>query len=355
MIITASDLKHALKKLSPIKTDVFRFEGDTISAQDSDAIVVVPGPKFAEPFSVHGKKLSSTVNRMSGEIDISQSGNSLVLKSAKARVELETQKIKPVTVALFPETFATFDLAEFKKALALASASASPAKSQPYGGCVQIQSLPPGLNDPGPLFPGYRIVGTDSVVLTVVNVPQPIPFDMKGLINLTAAAVVQIMDGDKLEIGESDTHLQFRSGTTTIHASKPVQAYPNFGILLSKNSSVQIKFNPQEWLSALRTVEPLIDEEKDDGVVSLKFRENVVQWSTVGVGNLASDESGYEQLEPDPIFETKDFDLRLKAKYLSGFLSKAGPEAILGVTDGPVRLESGNVVVLTMPIGGGAK
>jgi hypothetical protein len=57
-------------------------------------------------------------------------------------------------------------------------------------------------------------------------------------------------------------------------------------------------------------------------------------------------------LEPDPIFEPREFDLRLTAKYLPGFLSKAGTEATLGITDGPVRLESENVVVLTMPIGG---
>ena len=43
--------------------------------------------------------------------------------------------------------------------------------------------------------------------------------------------------------------------------------------------------------------------------------------------------------------------MKLTAKYLSGFLSKAGSDATLGVTDLPVRLESDNVVMLTMPGG----
>ena len=349
MIIPATDLKHALKKLQPVKTDVFRFDAGTIVAQDSDAIVVVPGPKFEGAFNTNSKKLSAIINRMSGQVEIAQQEKSIVLKSAKARVELEIQPVKPVTLPSFPTPSVEFKLSEFKKALALAVSSASTAKSAAFGGSVQLQSLPLGLEDATP--PGYRIVGTDSIVLTVVTVLEPVPFDMKGLLNLTAASIVQIMDGDKLEIGESDTHLQIRSGTTTVYASKPVQAYPNFDVLLAKKPSTKVGFKSAEWLNALRTVEPLIDEEKDGGRVSLQFRENVVQFLNVGIGNTASDEASYEQLEPDDPFETKEFSLKLTAKYLSGFLSKAGSDATLGVTDLPVRLESDNVVMLTMPGG----
>lgn len=349
MKFQASELKKALKHLAPVKTDSFRFDADTIVAQDSDAIVVVPGPKFEGAFNTNSKKLSAIINRMSGQIEITQQEKSIVLKSAKARVELEIQPVKPVTLPSFPTPSVEFKLSEFKKALALAVSSASTAKSAAFGGSVQLQSLPLGLEDTTPR--GYRIVGTDSIVLTVVTVLEPVPFDMKGLLNLTAASIVQIMDGDKLEIGESDTHLQIRSGTTTVYASKPVQAYPNFDVLLAKKPSIKVGFKSAEWLNALRTVEPLIDEEKDGGRVSLQFRENVVQFLNVGIGNTASDEASYEQLEPDDPFETKEFSLKLTAKYLSGFLSKAGSDATLGVTDLPVRLESDNVVMLTMPGG----
>jgi hypothetical protein len=98
-------------------------------------------------------------------------------------------------------------------------------------------------------------------------------------------------------------------------------------------------------------VESLIDEEKDKGAISLQFRENVVQFLNVGIGNVASDEAPYEQLDPDPVFEPKEFSLKLTAKYLSGFLSRAGADATLSITEHPIRLESDGVVVLTMPIG----
>jgi hypothetical protein len=351
MKFQASELKHALKKLSPVKTDFYRFDGDTIVAQDSEATVVVPWPRFEKPFTIAAKKLSAVINRSSGEVEAALQDRSLILKSGKkAQVELEIQIVKSVTLPNFPDTFLSLDLPAFKKAVSLAAASASTAKSAAFGGSVQIQSIPMGIEDTIP--PGYRVVGTDSIVLTVATVRETIPYDVKGLINLTAAAVVQLMDGPKIEIGESNTHLQLRSGDTTVYASKPVQPYPNFDVLLVKPPVTKIKLNPPEWLSALRTLEPLIDEEKDKGAITLQFKENVVQYRNIGVGNIATDEASYEQLEPDPFFEPKEFSLNLTAKYLSGFLNKAGDDATLAVTDGPIRLESGNVVVLTMPAKG---
>jgi hypothetical protein len=351
MKFQASELKHSLKKLAPVKTDFYRFDGDTIVAQDSEATVVVPGPRFEKPFTITAKKLSAVINRSSGEVEATLGERSLTLKSGKkAQVELEIQIVKPVTLPSFPETFLSLDLPNFKKVLSLAVASASTAKSAAFGGVVQIQSLPMGIEDNQP--PGYRVVGTDSIVPTVAEVREAIPYEAEGLINLTAAAVVQIMDGPKIEIGESDTHLQLRAGDTIVYASKPVQAYPRFDVLLVKPSLMKIKLNPQDWLSALRTLEPLIDEEKDKGVISLHFSENVVQWKSVGVGNIASDESEYEQLEPDPFFEPKEFTLNITAKYLSGFLNKAGDDATLSLTDAPIRMESRNMVVLTMPARG---
>jgi hypothetical protein len=340
MNIPASDFKKLLKKLQPVKTETYRFDCDGICAQDSDVLVVVDGPKFGGTFNLNGKKLSAVVNRMSGSIDIAQSGNKLTLKSAKAVVDLEIQPVKPVTLPESPKEWLSFEPAAFKKALAVAAASASPAKSAAFGGVVQIQNL----------SEGYRIVGTDSIVLTVASVPKPVP-QFKTLLNLTAAAIVQIMDGPEITIDDTDKYLVIKSGDTTIYASKPVQKYPNFDPLLDFPTTFKIGFKPAEWLSALRTVESLIDEEEDKGAISLHLADGVVKCLNVGIGNVASDEAPYEQLDPDPVFDPREINLKLTAKYLSGFLSRAGTEATLGITEKPIRLESDGVVVLTMPIG----
>lgn len=354
MNITAADLKRQLKKLSPVKTESYQVGPHGISAQDSDVWVIVESPLsgLGDTCSVSGKKLSSVISRMSGTIDINQAEKSIVLKSAKARVELEIQRIKPISLPPAPEKTVSFYPDEFKKALSVAVASASPAKSAAFGGVVQLQSLPLGLEETAPS--GYRIVGTDSIVLVVVHRNQELPFEFNSLINLSAAAVVQIMDGDEILIGETNEKLYVKSGDTTVFASKPVQKYPNFDVILNMTPKMKFGFEPENWLSALRTIEPLIDD-ADEGAITMQFADGVVQWKNIGVGSTASDESAYEQLDPDPVFEpTTVSNLKVYANYLSGFLSKAGKTATLGLIakEKPIRLESDGVVVLTMPVAG---
>jgi DNA polymerase III sliding clamp (beta) subunit (PCNA family) len=288
---------------------------------------------------------------MSGQIDAEQSGNKLTLKSAKAVVELEIQPIQLVKLPEDAKNSVVFEVAGFKKALAVAFASASPAKSAAFGGAVQLQSQPLDIHNDGPLPQSYRIVGTDSIVLTVATVLQQVPKPFKTLINLTAASIVQIMDGPEVTMGDTEKYLVIKSGDTTVYAAKPVQKYPDFDKLLAMLPTIKFKLNPQEWLSALKTVEALLDEEQDKGAIALHLVDGVVQFRNIGVGHVASDEASYEQLEPDSVFDPKDLTLKLNAKYLSGFLNRAGAEATLGITEHPVRLESEGVVVLAMPIG----
>lgn len=345
MIIQASDFKRTLKSLSPVRTEVYRFDMDGVIAQDSDVLVVVPVPTFGSTFNIQGKKLAQVINRMSGQIEISQTEKKLTLKSAKAVVDLEIQPVKSVPLPDPAKHSLTLDLPAFKKALATAAASASPAKSAAFGGVVLLQNLPLGIEED--LSSRYRVTGTDSIVLTVATVKEPVGLQFRSLLNLTATQIVQIMDGDKIEIGDTDKYLILKSGATTVYASKPVQKYPDFDKLLALPAPTKFSLKPEEWVSALRTVEPLIDE---TGAVGLHFLDGVVQFSSVGVGSTASDEAGYEQIEPDSVFDPKEVRLKLVAKYLSGFLSKAGPDATFGVTENSIRLESGNVVVLTMPV-----
>jgi DNA polymerase III sliding clamp (beta) subunit (PCNA family) len=350
MNIAAADLKRLLKKLNPVKTDTYRFDVDGIIAQDSDVIVAVQGPSFGGTFNINGKNLSRTVGRASGQINIEQTGNKLILTWAKAKVELEIQPVKSVPLPELNATAISFSAAELKKALNLTLPSANPAKSAAGGGVVQLQSLPLRLE--AEEIPGYRVVGTDLIVMTIAQVLKPVPFEFKFPLNLTAAAIVQIMDGESVSIQDTAKYLVLKSGDTTVYASKPVQKYPDFDPLLAMKPTVTFGFKTEEWLNALRTVEPLIDDEKDKGAVIVHFDENVVQFKNNGVGSTAVDEATYEQLDPDPVFDPKEITLKLTAKYLSGFLSRAGSEATFSITEKPIRLESDGVVVLTMPFGG---
>ena len=175
MNIAAADLKRLLKKLNPVKTDTYRFDVDGIIAQDSDVIVAVQGPSFGGTFNINGKNLSRTVGRASGQINIEQTGNKLILTWAKAKVELEIQPVKSVPLPELNATAISFSAAELKKALNLTLPSANPAKSAAGGGVVQLQSLPLRLE--AEEIPGYRVVGTDLIVMTIAQVLKPVPFE----------------------------------------------------------------------------------------------------------------------------------------------------------------------------------
>ena len=353
MIITAAELKKTLKVFAPIKTESYQIGEHGVSASDSDAWVIADSPLsgLGGCFSVNGKKLSQVVNRMSGQIEIERQDKLLSLKSARAKIELEIQNIKPLKIPEASGKTLTSSLSDFKKAVALGVASASPNKSAAFGGVVQIQSLPLGIEDVSPS--GYQIIGTDSQVLTVVTISNPIPFELKVLLNLEAAAVVQLMDGTDLTLSESNTHLYLAVPGTRLFVSKSVQQYPDFSRHLASQPKLKFKFNPEEWLSAMKTVEPLMDETVDQGGISVHLSDSVVVFSNISVGSTAQDEAGYEQVDPDPIFEPATVkNLKVRAKYLSGFLAKATGETTMGLIDknSPIRLESGNVQALMMPL-----
>jgi hypothetical protein len=350
MNVQAPELKAALRKLAPVKTETYQIGDGTISAQDqAEGTVVQKSPLtgLSPAFNLSGKKLASVVSRMSGQIEVTRGDKSLTLKSAKARIELEIQTAKPIAVPVDPERWLQLPAADFKRNLALAASAASPAKSAAFGGVVLLQSLPVGLEQAFPA--GYRAVGTDSIVLTVANQPLDLPFEFSYLLNLTAAGIVQLMDTDVIEVGETNTALHVRGGGTAIYATKPVQKYPEFSSFLALPALTKLRLEPAELLAALRTVEPLMDEAVDQGQISLQFSDGVVYCRSIGdSGSRAQDEAPYEQLEPDPVFEPKEHNLKLLAKYLIGFLSKAQGVTTLSITERPVRLEADGMVVLAM-------
>ena len=348
----AAELKKSLKVFAPVRTESYQIGEHGISAQDPDLWVVADSPLsgLGDCFSVNGKKLSQVVNRMGGQIEIAREEKLLTLKSAKAKVDLEIQNIKPLKIPETPGANTAVRLSEFKKTLSAATASVNTNKSTPYGGVVQVQSLPSGIEDE--IAPGYRIIGTDGAVLTVAVVNDYAVSEFRFLLNLAAAGVVQLMDGDHMVFADTNAHIFLQVPGLRVFASKPSKVYPAFDALLAIPSKLKFSFKPEEWLAALKTVEPLIDD-VDQGAIGLHFGEGVVQFSSIGIGSRAEDEAEYEQLDPDPIFQPVTVsNLKVSAKLLSGFLSKAGPEATMGLVEKskPVRLESGNVTSLIMPM-----
>jgi len=354
MIISSTELKQTLKKLSGVKTEQYVFGSHGISARDSDVWVVVASPlSELGSFSLLGKKLTQVANRMSGQVEITRTEQSLVLKSAKARIELEVKDARP---QVFPKanenglTFAGDAAVKFKKSLALAAASVDSQKSRWCGDIVHFESLAMGIEDE--FAPGYRLVGTDEKVLTVVSEPGGSFPQFSHLLSLAACGFVQIMEGE-IRFREAGTCTLIQSPGLDVYASKPLKVYQPIERILAVTPILKFSFKPEEWLAAYRTVEPLLEEEEEeDGgarPVTLHFADGVVQFSTSGTGTNGSDESVYDQVEPDPLFDPQEITLVVNADHLSGFLSKVTGEATLAFTamNKPLKYESGGLQTLT--------
>ena len=355
MKIPAAELKKSLKLLSPVHTEDFHIGPHGIAAKDSDVWVVVDSPlSELGSFTVNGKSLSRVVSRMAGTVELTADELSLTLRSTKAEIRLETKPAKPPVLPAKPENILTLNTAEFKKAVSLAVGSASTHKSAPFGGCVQFQTLATGIEEE--TYTGYRVVGTDGKVCTVATAPGSLPFGATALLNLTAASVVQLLETDTFEFGPGDPYY-LKSGGLTVYATKPDQQYPGISPLLANTPTLVFQFNPEEWLAAYRTVEPIIEPNEMENHVTLQFTDGVVQFISQGTGSTAKDEAGYEQLEPDPLLEPTGITLVMRADHLSGFLSKASGAATLSFSrmDKPLKLESAGVQVLTFPRKGSKK
>lgn len=353
MNIPATELKQTLRKLSPVRTETYQVS-DGLSAQDSDIYVFAGGPLAdpTNPYSINGKKLTQVTNRMSGQIEITRQDRVLTLKSARAKVELEIQPIKPLKVPESPKSLTPFDLGLFKAALVKATAWASTNKSAQFGGVIQVRTIPPvALDDT--TSPGYAVVGTDGNSLSVVEVGYPLLDEYSWLINLEAAAVVQLMDSAPFGIGATDNHLKIQSGSTVVYASRPNKNFPDYPKFVPTQFDFTIQVKSADFVSALRTVEPLIDEPTDGGGISIQIKDGVVQLNSLGTGERAEDFVEYDQVYPDPVFDPKEFQLKMKAQYLSSFFSKAGESSTVSFLGPlkPIKLQSGDITTIVMPIG----
>jgi hypothetical protein len=357
MKIPAAEFKSVLKELSPVRAENFHIGPHGISAQDSDVWVSVESPlSELGSFTVAGKKLTQVINRMSGIIEIVAGEYGITLRSAKAEIKLEAKPAKKISETPVPEKFLTLKTADFKRAVALAVSTADTKKSAPFGGVVQFQTVASGVETE--TYPSYRIVGTDGKVLTVASVVEKSDFGLTALLNLTACGVVQIMESETLHFGEAPVGLYLKSGPVTLYASRSTQQYPGISPLLATVPEMTFKFKSEDWLTAYRTVEPCIEPTPEgENHVHLLFRDGVVQFNSSGTGATAKDESVYEQLEPDGMFDPVNPTFVMIAGHLSGFLSKTSGEATLSFSrmDKPMKLESGGIQVLTFPRKGSKK
>lgn len=353
MLIQSSVLKTILKRLSPAKSELVILARGGLVASDSDITISVAHEAFdfATPISVNARKFSSVVNRMSGSVDLTLSANVLTLRSAKAKVDMETAVVKRRTFVQ-PETLQTIPLAPMKDVLKYASMAADTNKAAFMGGVVQFETTVKGFEDER--ITGFESMGTDGkrCAYTEVDV-EGLTDKFKYMIPLPAVAAIQTLDGETVQVGEADSFYFLKSSHATIWANKLNKPTPNYKSFLPHEFKFTAAVDAAEMKRVLYTVEPMV-QDVELRAVYVHFLDGRLNIRTVGQGGTAEDELEYVS---DPLADVTEFKIKIDHRYLNDYFSLVSGDVVFNANapDKPIILESGNRNLMIAPVGGGSK
>jgi DNA polymerase III sliding clamp (beta) subunit (PCNA family) len=361
MQIQATELKSLIKRISPASAEMLIISDGGLVAAGSDLTICAANEAFKGLglFQVNARKFSSVINRLSGQVDVQKMDNVLVIKSAKTKVEMETAAVKP-RVFLAPETLHTLPLSAVRDLLKYVSMAADSNKAAFAGGVVAFETLTTGLFDEEKIS-AIEAMGTDGkrCAWSSTEFEGSAPF--KYHITLPAVTAIQGLDGDTLQIGETDSFYYLKSNHTTIYANKLNKAFTNYKNILPKDFKFQATVDAAEFKQVLHVVEPMIQDVEQFAVV-VHFLDGKLSVRTVGKGGTAQDEMEYQA---DPLADVSEFQTKLNHKILADFFSVVSGEVTFNanppvlnkgqVIPQPVILESGNRKIMIAPVAGGSE
>lgn len=361
MLIAATEFKSLIKRLAPASAEMTVFAGAGLVASGADLTICAGNNSFNELglFQVNSRKLSSVVSRLSGQVYVQKMDNVLVIKSAKATVQMETAAVKPRQFSA-PETLHTIPLAAVRDLLKYVSIAADSNKAAFLGGVVQFETLTTGLFDDEKIT-AIEAMGTDGKRCAYSSVAFDGVAPFKYHITLPAVSAIQGLDGDTIQIGETDAFYFIKSASTTIYANKLAKGHVNYKQLIPREFKFQATVDAAEFKQVLHVVEPMIQDVEQFSVV-VHFLDGKLSVRTVGKGGTASDEMEYAA---DPLADVSEFQTKVNHKILSDYFSVVSGEVIFNANPPilskgqmipqPVILESGNRKIMIAPVAGGSE
>jgi DNA polymerase III sliding clamp (beta) subunit (PCNA family) len=341
--IPSATLKSLLKKCAPAKAEDLFLDtaAGLLVAYDHDLTILVHSPSLVgEGYQVliPARKLTTVVNRMSGVIGIEAVGKTLVLKSARATIEIETKPSKKQTPLVFSETL-SLPLGTVKSMLAFAAISADTNKASDYGGVVKFQSKVLSYDAGKPKY-GMQAAGTEGHRLFIAEESTDMDLGFSYTIPLPAVAAIQTLEGETLEVAETDSVLFLRAGDVSIYAAKLSKAFPNYDNFIPKEFKATYSVDAEQFKGVLRMIQPMLDPEKLNAS-SVHFLDGLVTVSAPG----AKDAIEYKQLLPDPIFEdTINSSVLFNGEYLLSYFGavSGSVDISVGGKNAPLWVVCGN-------------
>jgi DNA polymerase III sliding clamp (beta) subunit (PCNA family) len=349
MVIDSKTLKALIKSLGTSKSDSLLVDTDNgrLISQEPDITVVVQSDVLKASqgaFSVNARKFGTVVNRMSKDIDITISGSSITLKSAKAKIDIEVKKAKLPPLAA-PKDVRSLPLNEVKSLLSFSLSAASTNKAAATGGVIQLISESQGIEEEK--IVGMRAAGTDDKRIAFQS--SSVEMDGSGfryLIPIPAVAVINGMSGDALQVAESTSHFYFSDGQIMAFAAKLNKQFPDYQSFIPKSFTFAGSVRAEELKESLRLIDPMVEVIEANGTRPVKFHflDGNLNISTVGTGSRAEDAIDFHQETPDPMFEEAEFTSVLDHGFVMAFVSSVSGDILFkaNTPQQPILFESGD-------------
>lgn len=329
--IPAIDLKRATKKLSSVSAKTVQIDGDsgTLSAMDEDLGISTSIFQTSGKVSVDLNLFKSTVSKLTKDVKLEQSGNSLTISSAKFKSTIPISSDWP-TFPTSTEKGFTLSSEKLNNLLSFTSIVTTEKNNFDHTGSILIRTS--GENIEAIATDNHRIAFTDYPLS--INIPQTI-------IPSKAVKALKDFTGD-ITISESNNCIFFKSEDTTVFARKTNVKFPNIDAVVPKSYSLEVKFDVGLFRECIDRVMPTVDPEVTPKVV-LEFGESL----KLSTGNSLIGQSE-DYLDIEHLSPVKKLTIAANIKYIAEFLGAVSGCGIIRLdASKPFMMEAGNRRLLT--------
>jgi DNA polymerase III sliding clamp (beta) subunit (PCNA family) len=192
---------------------------------------------------------------------------------------------------------------------------------------------------------------TDGARLALTSAPYEGADKFDYVLPLPAVAAILNLEGDTVEVSETDSYLYFSAGNVSLFAAKLAKEFVDYSSYLPKSFAVKYQVDADMFKNALLTVKPLVSDQGEPGI-AVHFLDNLV--TVTDLAGAATDQADYVQLEPDENFEPTPATIKINLDHLLSFFANiSGPVTIsCNGPKMPIWLEANNKQMLLAVLAG---
>lgn len=338
--IQSAVLKKLLKKLSAINSVSTVLDCTIVSTSDGDCGIAVKTELEFPKATVNSKLLSSIGSKLSaGEVTLSKSVDGpLGIQSGKFRAEIPTNAEAPILAPASSLSGQKIPIKVLTDLLTFTSSITTEGVTFDHTGAIQLSQF----------YQYMEAAATDNLRIAVATAKTDLEPGLKILIPSKIVKAIKDLEGEFVEISETDSTIVFESAGATIWTKKLTKRFPDIQKVFPKTYALEVEIETETLLESLHRLSPLVDENLK---IILDFNGDVLTLATAGANGKAEDKIPVNSLIPDALNEPLPIRLAVNLKFLQQDLTnfKGHDKLLFKANEGakPFLIQSGWRQVLT--------